>query len=59
MIIEEAKKKIGRLKMVFLDVFSINNKAQSLYKKLGFKEVGHFPKTILYRDKYINDIKIY
>jgi len=45
--------------MVFLDVFSINNKAQSLYKKLGFKEVGHFPKTILYRDKYINDIKIY
>ena len=58
-IIEDAKKKIGGLKMVFLDVYSLNIQAQSLYKKLGFKEVGRFPKTILYRGQYIDNIKMY
>ena len=58
-IIEEARKKIFGLKMVILDVFSINIKAQSLYKKLGFQKAGCLPKSILYRGQYIDDIKMY
>jgi len=58
-IIEEARKKIGGLKILTLDVFSINNNAQNLYQKLGFKTVGHLPKTILYRGQYIDQIKMY
>jgi len=58
-IIEEAKKKIKGLKMVILDVFSLNTKAQSLYQKLGFKEAGRLPKKILYRGSYIDEVKMY
>jgi RimJ/RimL family protein N-acetyltransferase len=58
-IIEEAKKKIPGLKMVVLDVFSININAQNLYKKLGFQKAGCLPKSILYRGQYIDDIKMY
>jgi len=58
-IIEEAKKKIPGLKMVVLDVFSINSNAQNLYKKLGFQKAGCLPKSILYRGQYIDDIKMY
>jgi len=47
------------LKMVILDVFSLNTKAQSLYQKLGFKEAGRLPKKILYRGSYIDEVKMY
>ncbi len=58
-VIEEAKNKIPGLKMVILDVYSLNNKAQNLYKKLCFKEAGRLPKKILYRGQYIDEIKMY
>ena len=58
-IIEEAKKKIAGLKMIILDVYSLNTNAQNLYKKLGFKEAGRLPKQILYHGFYIDEIKMY
>jgi len=45
--------------MIILDVYSLNINAQNLYKKLGFKEAGCLPKTILYRGQYIDEIKMY
>lgn len=39
-IIEEAKKQIIGLKMIIIDVYSLNQKAITLYKKLGFIEYG-------------------
>jgi RimJ/RimL family protein N-acetyltransferase len=58
-IIEEAKKKIAGLKMIILDVYSLNINAQNLYKKLGFKDASCLSKTILYRGQYIDEIKMY
>jgi len=58
-IIEEAKKRIAGLKMIILDVYSLNTTAQNLYKKLGFKDAGCLSKTILYRGQYIDEIKMY
>jgi RimJ/RimL family protein N-acetyltransferase len=58
-IIEEAKKRIAGLKMIILDVYSLNINAQNLYKKLGFQKAGCLPKSILYRGQYIDEIKMY
>jgi RimJ/RimL family protein N-acetyltransferase len=58
-IIEEAKTRISGLRIVILDVYSINTNAQNLYKKLGFKDTGCLPKQILYRGQYIDEIKMY
>ena len=58
-VIKEAKNRIDGLKMIILDVYSLNINAQNLYKKLGFKEAGRLSKKILYRGQYIDEIKMY
>lgn len=57
--LKEAKANLKGLKVVSLDVFAINKKAYSLYKKMGFKKYGVLPKGIIYKGKLINDILMY
>jgi len=44
------------IKIVKLDVFSTNKRAQRVYEKMGFTIVGKVPKGIFRRGKYIDDI---
>jgi len=49
-------KEVFRPKNIFLTVFSTNKIAQSLYSKVGFREVARFPKWIKHRRKYCDSI---
>ncbi len=44
------------LKVLTLRVFSTNERAQHVYRKVGFKEVGRVPKAVYRNSKYIDDI---
>lgn len=57
--IEEARAKMPNLRMIELEVYDINQAAKSLYKKLGFVEVGTMPEAILYKGQYIGDTIMY
>lgn len=57
--IEEARVKMPNLRMIELEVYDINKTAKSLYKKLGFVEVGTMPEAILYKGKYVGDTIMY
>ncbi len=53
-LIKESKK--AGLKILELDVFDVNEPAQALYKKMGFKEVGRTPKGVYKQGKYIDEL---
>jgi L-amino acid N-acyltransferase YncA len=55
-LINESKK-MG-LEILILDVFDVNQPAKTLYKKMGFKEVGKIPKGIHKNGKYIDLIRM-
>jgi len=55
---EKEAKKLG-LKILRLDVYGINNFAQGLYKKAGFKKYGNLPKSIQYKGKLVDDLCMY
>jgi phosphinothricin acetyltransferase len=55
---EKEAKKLG-LKILRLDVYGINNFAQGLYKKAGFKKYGNLPKSIQYKGKFVDDLCMY
>jgi len=57
--IEESTRKITGLRIIELEVYDINKIAKSLYKKLGFIEVGTMPEAIYYRGDYIGDTIMY
>lgn len=57
--IDEAKKHIEGLKTIELHVYGPNEKAQNLYKKVGFTEYGRLPGGILYKDEYYDQIYMY
>lgn len=57
--IEEAKKMIEGLRIIRLGVFGNNHIAQSLYKKIGFKETGRTPGGILYKGEYVDHIDMH
>lgn len=57
MLLEEAKS-IG-VKIVVLEVFSNNQRACHVYKKMGFTEFGVLPKSVVHRGKTINLIQMY
>ena len=44
----------GTFEQVILEVFESNVRAQSLYKKMGFKGYGKIPKAIKRGERYIN-----
>lgn len=54
--IEEAQKHISGLRMVKLDCFATNVPALSLYQKLGFREVGRIPKSLFYKNQYVDEV---
>jgi ribosomal protein S18 acetylase RimI-like enzyme len=58
-VMEEAEKKLAKLKIVVLEVFSNNILAISLYKKMRFKKYGILPKGILHKEKYVDAVWMY
>ena len=56
--IKQARKNIKGLKMIVLDVFSINTPAIRLYESEGFVEYGRLKKGIFYRRRYVDEIKM-
>lgn len=58
-IIDEATKKIKKLKIVNLAVFATNEIAQSLYKKMGFVKYGQLPQASKYKDGFVDEILMY
>lgn len=51
-IISLALKKF-KPKNIYLRVFSDNKIAKSLYKKVGFRKIAHFPSWTLHKGKYV------
>lgn len=58
-LISEIKKNIPEIRLLTLQVFSINKTAISLYKKYGFIEYGHLPKSIHYKGKFEDSTYMY
>ncbi|MCL4447381.1 MAG: GNAT family N-acetyltransferase [Thermoplasmatales archaeon] len=49
----------GKFDMIVLDVFSNNQQAISLYKKLGFIEYAHLPRGTKRGNKFYDEISMY
>jgi len=43
-------------KLLVLGVYSTNHIALHVYRKVGFKEVGHIPKYFCEDDKFIDEV---
>jgi ribosomal protein S18 acetylase RimI-like enzyme len=59
LIIKEAIKELSGLKVITLEVFSTNDIAKNLYKRLGFIEYGLLPNGILRNGKFEDAILMY
>jgi RimJ/RimL family protein N-acetyltransferase len=57
-LIHEAKYKL-KVKLLTLTVFENNKRGIAFYKKLGFKEAGTVPKSVLYKGKYVGLMTMY
>ena len=53
-LIDESEK-LG-LKMLSIDVFANNERAQHVYQKAGFTKCGRFPKMFFYKGEYVDQI---
>jgi len=47
------------LKLLVLDVAARNDRANHLYRKVGFRDAGTIPKMMLIRDEYLDVTKMY
>ncbi|MDV3278602.1 MAG: GNAT family N-acetyltransferase [Nitrososphaerales archaeon] len=47
------------IRVVELEVFSVNAAARRLYERLGFKEVGVVPRKVLRKGKYFDSVAMY
>lgn len=56
-IIDEAKKM--ELKMLGIQVFANNPRAEHLYKSIGFIKHGRFPKAVQYKGQLIDEIEMH
>ncbi len=56
--IAEASRELSGLQLIHLECTGTNHKALNLYKKVGFKEVGRFPKYILYQGQYVDEVEM-
>lgn len=54
-VLKLAKKDLPGLKIFQLEVYENNKPAIALYKKMGFKVVGHIPKQICHGGKLIGE----
>lgn len=58
-VISQAVCVIPELRIVKLSVYSENQPAIELYKKIGFQEYGRLPEGVYYRGRYIDQIEMY
>lgn len=58
-VIDEAKKNLKGLRIIILDVFSINEKAVKLYKKVGFTKYGELPGGLQRMGEFSDEISMY
>lgn len=56
--IKRAQQDMG-VSQIVLGCFANNDVGLGLYGKLGFKEYGRWPKGVLYKDDYIDEILMY
>lgn len=54
--IELAQKRMRGLEMLFLKTMNYNKKAQALYRKIGFVEVGRIPRANKEGNEYDDDV---
>ena len=54
-VLKLAKKELPGIKIVQLDVYTINKPAVALYKKMGFKIVATLPKQMQYKGKLVSE----
>jgi L-phenylalanine/L-methionine N-acetyltransferase len=59
LLFQYAKENLSSLKIVELKVFANNERAQHVYRKLGFKEYGRLPQGVFYQGEYIDEIFMY
>ncbi|HJY98606.1 MAG TPA: GNAT family N-acetyltransferase [Patescibacteria group bacterium] len=59
LIIKEAVKELSGLRMITLEVYSTNDIAKDLYKKLGFIEYGLLPNGIVRDGRFEDAILMY
>lgn len=59
LIIKEAIKELSGLKMITLQVYSTNENAKNLYKKMGFVDYGILPEGITRNGKFEDAIFMY
>jgi len=52
----EFAKETGKTEIIHLGVRADNDRAIALYKKLGFQEIGRYPKYFKIRGEYYDDI---
>lgn len=55
LIIEYAEEKLPGLELIELSVFKKNERARSLYEKMGFKKVAELEGTIKFEGNYDNE----
>lgn len=55
-VMAEAQRAIPDLRLIYLAVYAVNDRAHALYQKLGFQEVGRMPEFILHSDQYVDEI---
>ena len=58
-ILKQSVQELPSMKLIDLEVFIINDRAKHLYEKYGFKELGRLPKSIFYKDEYVDEIYMY
>lgn len=59
LILKEAEKKILKLKILTLEVYSTNIIAKKMYEKFGFMEYGRLPKGIIRNGRFEDAILMY
>lgn len=59
LVIKEAVKELSGLKMITLEVYSTNEIAKKMYKKIGFVDYGLLPKGITRNGKFEDAVLMY
>lgn len=59
LIIKEAKKELSELRIITLEVYSTNEVAKGLYKKLGFEDYGLLPEGIIRNNIFEDAVLMY
>lgn len=59
LIVKEAIKELPGLRIITLEVFSTNDIAKSLYRKVGFVDYGVLPEGVIRNDKFEDAILMY